>query len=415
MRFFAWIFLMSCAIFLCAQGLINNGAGIIIKSGAHVVVNGHYTNKTGGQDGFVNLDGRLVIKNDLINLSSNEVFTNIGPVYDGWLVMKSPGLQSFKGVNDVRVENLELSGGVKQIDISKLKVVSKLKLSAVLDLHTNQLHLENDSVDAILYQGGYIKAETTPIEGLGFVRWDIGNQTGVYAIPFGSGIYNYSDLLLKLTLAGNGDQSGYFLFSTYGTAQNNLPYPNQVTTLDPYEPDEVLNRYWIIQPVYQNFPTGKIMFSYNKVDANGTNENGLLPINFSFADSKWITFDVALRDVNNHVVETQELDFSKVYVPWSLAGEKEETSIFIPNSFSPNGDGVNDIFAPVMVGNFRDVQMYIFDRWGQMIFYSNDVSQGWDGTFRGEKVMEDVYVLKIQYRDPSGNTKMIIEKIILIR
>lgn len=415
MKLLTLVFLMSFGIIFYTQGLINNGAGIVIKTGAHVIVNGSYTNKNGGQDGFVKLDGHMVVKNDFINLSSSEVFTGIGPVYDGWLVMPSTAIQLFKGINNVRVENLELTGGIKRIDINEVKIANNLKLSAILDLHSHQLHLENNNSNALVHQSGYIKAETTPSEGLGFVRWDIGDQIDVYTIPFGSGLLSNADLSLRLTLSKNGNQTGHFLFSTYGTALNNFPYPNQVTTLDPYEAEEMVNRYWIIQPVYQNFPSGKIMFTYNKIDANGIDENGIFPVNFSFSDLKWIPYDITYRDVNNQIVETSEIDFSKACAPWTLVSEKEEFALYIPNSFSPNGDGVNDIFKPVMVGNFQDLQMYIFDRWGQMVYYSTDLSDGWDGTFKGQRAMEDVYVLKIQYRDPSGNTKMIVEKIVLIR
>ncbi|HXP52760.1 MAG TPA: PKD domain-containing protein, partial [Bacteroidia bacterium] len=54
-------------------------------------------------------------------------------------------------------------------------------------------------------------------------------------------------------------------------------------------------------------------------------------------------------------------------------------TFFIPNAFSPNGDGKNDVFAPK--GDYVcSFQMYIFDRWGMMLYYTEDMNHGWDGT-----------------------------------
>lgn len=77
---------------------------------------------------------------------------------------------------------------------------------------------------------------------------------------------------------------------------------------------------------------------------------------------------------------------------------------FIPNTFSPNGDGVNDIFAPRGVGIARINRMQIFNRWGQIVFekrnfVANDRSSagGWDGTFNGKPAPADVYVYTIEF------------------
>lgn len=56
----------------------------------------------------------------------------------------------------------------------------------------------------------------------------------------------------------------------------------------------------------------------------------------------------------------------------------------IPNAFSPNGDGINDIFLPVNYG-LSDFEFRIYNRWGQLVFESNDSTFGWDGTFNGKE------------------------------
>jgi gliding motility-associated-like protein len=68
----------------------------------------------------------------------------------------------------------------------------------------------------------------------------------------------------------------------------------------------------------------------------------------------------------------------------------EEPFIFIPNAFTPNGDGVNDRFR-VRGNNIDAVYLAIFNRWGQRVFESRDPGAAWDGTFKGEQLPPDVY------------------------
>ena len=76
-------------------------------------------------------------------------------------------------------------------------------------------------------------------------------------------------------------------------------------------------------------------------------------------------------------------------------------NVFIPNTFSPNGDGANDIFYPRGTGLFRIKTMRIFNRWGEVVyekngFMPNDASSGWNGTHQGQKLTPDVYVYTIE-------------------
>lgn len=65
-------------------------------------------------------------------------------------------------------------------------------------------------------------------------------------------------------------------------------------------------------------------------------------------------------------------------------------AIYFPNSFTPDGDGINDLFMAkgIMIESFS---MIIFDRWGEEIFTSNNIMQGWDGTYKGEKCSNAVF------------------------
>lgn len=76
-------------------------------------------------------------------------------------------------------------------------------------------------------------------------------------------------------------------------------------------------------------------------------------------------------------------------------------NIFVPNTFSPNGDGSNDVFYVRGKGLNRVKTLRIFNRWGQVVFERtnvavNDPSMGWDGTFKGAKPIPGVYVYELE-------------------
>ena len=74
-----------------------------------------------------------------------------------------------------------------------------------------------------------------------------------------------------------------------------------------------------------------------------------------------------------------------------------KNNVFIPNLFSPNNDGVNDVFYPRGTGLLKIQTLRIFNRWGETVFEkrsfnANDPSAGWDGTFKGSQLISDVFV-----------------------
>jgi gliding motility-associated-like protein len=76
-------------------------------------------------------------------------------------------------------------------------------------------------------------------------------------------------------------------------------------------------------------------------------------------------------------------------------------NFFIPNTFSPNGDGINDIFYLRGTGLFRIKSLLVFNRWGEIVFEKrefpvNDALSGWDGNYKGKKAKPDVYVYQIE-------------------
>ncbi|MBL7774124.1 MAG: CotH kinase family protein [Chitinophagaceae bacterium] len=77
--------------------------------------------------------------------------------------------------------------------------------------------------------------------------------------------------------------------------------------------------------------------------------------------------------------------------------------VFIPNAFSPNGDGTNDVFNIKLGMDAIGMDMKIFDRWGNEVFHGNKLEEGWDGKFKGKAM--DIgtyqYLIKVRFRDKS--------------
>lgn len=80
-----------------------------------------------------------------------------------------------------------------------------------------------------------------------------------------------------------------------------------------------------------------------------------------------------------------------------------EFGIYIPNAFTPDANGLNDGFAPAGFGISKDeYEFRIYNRWGDLIFESNKLSQAWYGDYKGEIVPNDTYVWKLSFKDVNG-------------
>lgn len=92
----------------------------------------------------------------------------------------------------------------------------------------------------------------------------------------------------------------------------------------------------------------------------------------------------------------------------------------MPNTFSPNHDGANDVFYPRGTGIFKIKSFKVFNRWGQMVFSKNEMSAnnpqyGWDGTLNDALLPADVYVYMIEVVCSNNITLPIKGNITLVR
>lgn len=145
-----------------------------------------------------------------------------------------------------------------------------------------------------------------------------------------------------------------------------------------------------------------------------TNYNGQVDyyftetINLNFLDTGFCNISVYIEDQNFCLSRVQ--NYKVNIIPCN------DTYFYVPNSFTPNYDGINDIFYP-KGDNFSDLEMSIYNRWGQLIYHSNSPI-GWDGTYSdGSNYLapDGVYCYIIYYRDLDNMLQRKIGSVTLLR
>jgi gliding motility-associated-like protein len=76
--------------------------------------------------------------------------------------------------------------------------------------------------------------------------------------------------------------------------------------------------------------------------------------------------------------------------------------LFVPSGFTPNHDGLNDVFRVHHTGTLKSFQLSVFNRWGRCIFFTRDISKGWDATYNQVIQNTGIYVWMVQYTDVKG-------------
>ncbi len=126
--------------------------------------------------------------------------------------------------------------------------------------------------------------------------------------------------------------------------------------------------------------------------------------------------------LNNHAINPSTLDSagsitvssSDTVVAWFKKKPPipepyiEPPTLYIPNSFTPNGDDLNEYFEVYFNDRIKDVKIEIFDRWGFKLFSSSDKYFKWDGKFKGVLLPIGVYAYKLSYIDDEKNYEQII-------
>lgn len=111
--------------------------------------------------------------------------------------------------------------------------------------------------------------------------------------------------------------------------------------------------------------------------------------------------------VNNGCQGTDSITVTVINCQDSIISPIIPVKIEMPNVFSPNGDGVNDFFNPIVFIGVHQANIKIYNRWGQIVHESFITpSKGWDGTNNGEKCADGVYFWVVQYIDPNSKKEV---------
>lgn len=94
--------------------------------------------------------------------------------------------------------------------------------------------------------------------------------------------------------------------------------------------------------------------------------------------------------------------------------ECDNSQLYAPNAFTPDGDRHNNTWQPICT-NCKRMNTLIYSRWGELIFQSSDINPEWDGTFKGYMSPDGVYVYQIRWVDINNNKFNNVGHIVLIR
>ena len=183
---------------------------------------------------------------------------------------------------------------------------------------------------------------------------------------------------------------------------------------------------------YQGSAPLRARFAANVANADGwdahyewrfyTDSKRQTPYLSRFEKDTEVTFTVA----GTHYVElyatfvqgTDTVEYTQEY--WKTADPIRvsiaESKLEMPNAFTPNGDGVNDVYrAKPGYQSLVEFKAYIFNRWGQKIYEWKDPAGGWDGKFNGQDVKEGVYFVQVNAKGADGKVFNIKKDVNLLR
>ena len=151
-----------------------------------------------------------------------------------------------------------------------------------------------------------------------------------------------------------------------------------------------------------DFSTGELAFINNSINYIGSI--------WQFGDGTSATLDNPIHTYPAATIDSYNV-MLVVYdangcsdTAYSVVESNDLVRLTVPNGFTPNGDGLNDIFIPV-VSNSDQIKFYrfeVYNRWGQLVFESTKPGEGWDGKFNGKQAQFGVYNWIVRYEVPDN-------------
>ncbi len=121
-------------------------------------------------------------------------------------------------------------------------------------------------------------------------------------------------------------------------------------------------------------------------------------------------------------VENTPVSDSGVFSYSNQVCAQMEALVYVPNAFTPNNDNNNDIFKPSLLyvlheanDKYRQYEFWVFNRWGEIVFYTTDMNEGWSGITNGKHAPEGYYHYMIKVADINGVTHLYKGEVLLLR
>jgi gliding motility-associated-like protein len=218
--------------------------------------------------------------------------------------------------------------------------------------------------------------------------------------------YDKTDALIQVTAARGLFPYQYFLNdeqNTSGLFNNIAPGNYTIKVIDSIgctvQEDTVIiapEKFWLDKMIVKNIPCSDLSNGQITLFPSG----GTPPYTYSipgyepqpdsiFSQLPPGTYDYLITDSHNCTIDSS----ATISKTWNTC------AVHVPNAFSPNGDGVNDLFRVKLQDDVSDYRMTVYGRWGQLVYDTRQPEAGWDGTFKGKKLPPGTYVWAVTYTD----------------
>lgn len=384
-----------------SQALYNSGRDIYINSEAVIYVNGNLNNEFGSititksndDSAEINITGDLINKDyincdGIINLYGNWSNNSVFQSNEGTVNLKSQ-MHILGGTEESHFYNLNLNNyGLKTLNNS-IHIHGVLNLhTSVINTQTSGLFIDNIEADALVFTTGFISSN----QG-GFISRKT-QSTNEYIFPVGAG--NDNPIIRKVIISpsiaelsefnirfvnNNPDQDGYYT----SLLNDSIEYVNE-------DYFHIINRTSGVSNVSMKVFYEPEDGDYNQLaNWNSTPTPAWNLLHDSYVDTLSLDNSITIDDFANFT-NPQFVLCNKANIPVDTitdpTPEPEETEIIIYNSFSPNGDGLNDTW---IIENCENCSVKVYNRNGNIVFVSEDNTISWDGTFNNKRVPDATY------------------------
>ena len=394
-----------------AQGnlVASTNTTIIIENNTTVYVEGNVKLE---QSSLFKNSGDIKLTGDWENNSTSNAFD---PAVINGNVHFFGGNQHIKGISETHFYNVHLYGDytVKEC-LLNTEIDGRLHLyNSELQTHDNWVTITNSNSNAITFNKGYVASDL-----LGGYLIRKTNSTDNYYFPVGNSLINFYKRLRPVTIAPLNNSENYYAVRLAPLSPNDdignsitnslAPYPTTIKQVELNGFNDLF--YHNIARINGNSPTN-IDIWYEKEDgeyntvAHWRNEE-------QWFDEKFTIENFSSPTVSNFPLYKASITNYDNFIhdAFILSSVFKIENLYIPNTFTPNGDSNNDTFNPI--ATYEDIQRYeltIFDRWGKQLFSTSDSEEGWDGLHQNEEVPTGTYVWLLKIK-PDENNANYIEK-----